>query len=297
MSCEYIPLAAAAVTVICIVFLAKSDHPARRTKNSDGLFTRIKAAWVYIVSGIPPSPADIQRPYSPLDNTLPTGESAELAALPHSFPSASSIGRLWNYGSEAEWNQALNRYYEFLSDSTKEIEYYMENVDSGEIARLPAADFYVFLHDKYFVWKYTQKNRLATTRNSLRRYTEEDRLDELADIQRRLFSAEHSDITECMRTAAEIHGLGPAGASGLLAILFPEDFGTADQFVVKALRNIGNLPFKTELERMNPDSLSVKNAVLLIEIMRTKANELNERFSTDFWTPRKIDMILWAWER
>ena len=25
-----------------------------------------------------------------------------------------------------------------------------------------------------------------------------------------------------------------------------------------------------------------------------KANELNQRFDTDFWTPRKIDMVLWS---
>ncbi len=33
---------------------------------------------------------------------------------------------------------------------------------------------------------------------------------------------------------------------------------------------------------------------ILISIYRQKANELNIKFNTNFWTPRKIDMILWA---
>ena len=86
-----------------------------------------------------------------------------------------------------------------------------------------------------------------------------------------------------MSSATEIRGLGPAGASGLLSILFPESFGTVDQFVVKALREVEGFPYANELEKMNPESLSMDNSVLL-----------NQRFDTDFWTPRKIDMVLWS---
>ena len=128
----------------------------------------------------------------------------------------------------------------------------------------------------------------------MRRYVDEDKLFELADIQRRLFTADHANIGKCLSIATEIRGLGPAGASGLLAILFPEDFGTIDQFVVKALREVDGLPYATELEKMKPESLSVENGVLLIEILRETAKKLNKSFDTDFWTPRKIDMVLWA---
>ena len=31
-------------------------------------------------------------------------------------------------------------------------------------------EFYNFLHDEFFVWKYTAKNRLATTRMNLQKY-------------------------------------------------------------------------------------------------------------------------------
>jgi len=57
---------------------------------------------------------------------------------------------------------------------------------------------------------------------------------------------------------------------------------------------VDGLPYAAEIAKMKPESLSVENSVLLIKILREKAEELNKRFDTDFWTPRKIDMILWA---
>ena len=204
------------------------------------------------------------------------------------------INSLWNYGSEIAWHEALDYYYESLKGDERVLDRYMENIDADEIAQLSVTEFYDFLYDKYFVWKYTAKNRLATTRKSLRRYVDEGKLHELASIQQRLFSSDLSNIKKCLTIATEIWGLGPAGASGLLSILFPENFGTIDQYVVKALREVNGLSYAAELEKMNPDSLSIKNGVLLIQILREQAKILNERFSTSFWTPRKVDMVLWS---
>lgn len=201
---------------------------------------------------------------------------------------------LWNYGSESAWLEALDHYYKLLNVESQELDRYMENIDADKIAQLSVEDFYDFLYDRYFVWKYTAKNRLATTRKSLRRYVEENKLSELADIQRSLFLVDRSNIGKCLSIATEIRGLGTAGASGLLSILFPENFGTVDQFVVKALREVDNLPYNAELTKMKPESLSIENGVLLIKIMREQAQKLNKNFDTDFWTPRKIDMVLWA---
>ena len=208
--------------------------------------------------------------------------------------SETPISSLWNSGSEIAWHEALDYYYESLKDGEQDLDCYMEDLDADEIARLSAIEFYDFLYDKYFVWKYTAKNRLATTRMSLERYIDENRLSELEDIQKRLFSADRSNIEHCLRIASEIHGLGPAGASGLLAILFPESFGTIDQYVVKALKGVKGMPYAEALINMNPDSLSIKNGVLLIQILREQATCLNKKFDTDFWNPRKIDMVLWA---
>ena len=87
------------------------------------------------------------------------------------------------------------------------------------------------------------------------------------------------------------------GASGLLSLLFPVKFATVDQFVVKALRKAPALPGRELLDHMNPESLSLQDGVILIRIMKQKADELNNLFKTNYWTPRKIDIILWAIER
>lgn len=204
---------------------------------------------------------------------------------------------LWHYGSESEWKKALNYYNDMLGSEQKVIEDYINNIDADEVNNLNANDFYEFLYHKYFVWKYTQNNRLATTRMNLKKYIDNNELSKLENIKVRLFNAEKSDVSKCLEIATEIYGLGTAGASGLLAILFPEFFGTVDQFVVKSLREIEHPIYKDVLNSMKPESLNNKDGAILIKIMREKAAELNMQFNTDFWTPRRIDMILWSFGR
>ena len=112
-----------------------------------------------------------------------------------------------------------------------------------------------------------------------------------------MFATPKTEIGECLEIACEIYGLGTAGASGLLAILFPEYFGTVDQFVVRRLQEIHHPLYADALNRMNPEGLKIKDGIILVNIMKEKAAELNARYDTDFWTPRKIDMILWAYGR
>lgn len=235
-----------------------------------------------------------RRKYSAPAEKRPSNHTRRAAEDRFAESDENAISYLWNHASENEWHEALEHYYELLKTEEKALDLYMENVDANEIARLSAVEFYDFLYDKYYVWKYTAKNRLATTRKSLKRYVDENRLSELADIKRRLFRADRSNIESCLRIAAEIRGLGPAGASGLLSILFPENFGTIDQYVVRALREVEGVPHNAELAKMNPDSLSINDGILLIRILREQAARLNEKFDTDFWNPRKIDMVFWA---
>jgi hypothetical protein len=129
------------------------------------------------------------------------------------------------------------------------------------------------------------------------KYIVNDELSILKDIQTRLFSTHPSETEKCLKIACEIRGLGTAGASGLLALLFPKDFGTADQFVVKRLQEINHPVYNTNLQSMTPEILKIKDAIILNQIMKEKASELNRKFKTDFWTPRKLDMILWAFGR
>ena len=57
------------------------------------------------------------------------------------------------------------------------------------------------------------------------------------------------------------------------------------------------LPQRAALERMIPEGLKPADGVILIQIMREKAEENNRAFQMDSWTPKKIDEILWTYGR
>jgi hypothetical protein len=154
------------------------------------------------------------------------------------------------------------------------------------------------LRDEYFRWKYTAPNRYATTTRSLGKHVAEPGgLAELNRIKCRLLALDLDNVQAGLSLACEIKGLGTAGASGLLALMYPTAFATVDQFAVKALRGVGGLPEEAELAKMKPESLTIRNGIVLIGIMRRKAAENNCLFGVTTWTPRKIDQILWTYGR
>ena len=208
-----------------------------------------------------------------------------------------TINYLWNYGTEANWLDALNQYETVINERSAEtqlIEEFMDQLCAEDVKKMSPREFYDFLYEKYFFWVFTQKNRLATTRKHLQRYVEEDRLFELDSIHKELFETTHTDVEECLTIAMRIRGLGIAGASGLLSVLFPYKFGGVNEFIATTLRGIEGINYRQELLEMNPALLTAKDGVVLTKIFREKADELNRRFETDFWTPRKIDKVLWA---
>jgi hypothetical protein len=208
-----------------------------------------------------------------------------------------TINELWYSRDENAWLQALQRYMRYVKPADVELVRELEPLDLGKVRQLDVQGWYDFLYHKYFRWKYTAPNRLATTRRSLAKYVETGTLDELFSIKEQLLSFPTHDIARWLRIASSIRGLGIAGASGLLTLMYPEHFGTVDQFVVKALRQVDDLPQRTDLERMNPDGLKLSDGVVLIQIMREKAAENNRVFRTSTWTPKKIDEILWTYGR
>jgi UDP-N-acetylmuramoylalanine--D-glutamate ligase len=160
-----------------------------------------------------------------------------------------AISDLWNAGDERVWRDALSRYWSCIKPENLEVEERMNRLDSEHIKRLSDREWYVFLKDVYFPWKYAAPSRLATTTQQLKKYEETNKLGELFSIKENLFAFDPTDIQQGLKIAKSIKGLGWAGASGLLALLFPKWFGTADQFVVKALREIETLP---ERQRLDP---------------------------------------------
>jgi len=195
------------------------------------------------------------------------------------------------------WNEGLRRYWDFVKPSHMHLEEELDQLDSQTVQSMNAEEWYKFLMEKYFRWKFTAPNRYATTTKMLKTYCDSERLALLFKIKERLFSFDRDDIENGLTIATSIKGLGTAGASGLLAVLFPQHFGTVDQFAVKALAMIPELPEIELIRAMNPLSLKVRDAVVLISVMRRKARELNGFLLTQIWTPRRVDMVLWTCAR
>ena len=87
-----------------------------------------------------------------------------------------AINHLWNYGTEANWLDALNQYDVIIDSRSSEaqwIEKFMDQLDAENVKNMSLQEFYDFLYEKYFFWVFTQKNRLATTRKQLQRYVDE----------------------------------------------------------------------------------------------------------------------------
>lgn len=208
-----------------------------------------------------------------------------------------SIADLWCSSEPKEWEQALERYWRFVQPRNLELERALDALDVNRLRGLNAHGWYSFLHDEYFRWKYTAPNRYATTTIQLEKYVSGGELAELESLGQQLLNLERNNIRQAITIAKKIRGLGTSGASGLLSLMYPEQFATVDQFVVKALRLVAALPEAAALAKMNPESLSISDGVLLIDILIRKAKENNESFGTSTWTPRKIDMVLWTYGR
>lgn len=205
------------------------------------------------------------------------------------------IANLWFNGNESEWLKAEKDYWMLVLDKNLDLEKCIENLDSSEVEKMDANNFLSWLEKSYYVWKFTDCR--FDPRKHLKKYNDNEEMKSLEQIKKKLFSFDLSDIAKGLNIATAIYGLGIPGASGLLAVLFPEYFGTVDQFAVKALQKIEGYQSHDILKGMKPQSLSKKNAIILIQLFRNKADELNSRFQTDYWTPRKIDKVLWSIER
>lgn len=134
---------------------------------------------------------------------------------------AANIGELWYTDREALWRSGPSQYWHRVQPANFRREQRRDVLKIGEIEALDEQGRYDFLCNEYFVWKYTAKNRLATTRKCLEWYVTENRLHDLLRVKEQLLSLDHRDIGGCFETAKSIRGLGYSGASGLLSILYP----------------------------------------------------------------------------
>ena len=114
-------------------------------------------------------------------------------------------------------NEPLARYWSYVRPENLDLERSLDSLDLERLRDMDSQAWYQFLRDEYFVWKYTAANRYASTTGQLQRYVDDDALDELDAIRRKLLSLDTDDIRLSLYAAEEIRGLGTAGASGLLA--------------------------------------------------------------------------------
>ena len=208
-----------------------------------------------------------------------------------------SFKQLWDSRSGKIWTIYLKHYWDLVKSSNFDLTKELEQIELSTIKELSPKEWYDFLLDKYFVWKYTASHRYASTTKHLRKYEIENKLDKLLLLRDEIVNLKDEPIEKSLKKAKEIKGLGIAGASGLLSILFPSKYGTVDQFVVKRLLEIHDLPERKIITEIKPDSIRPSQGATLIEILRRKADELNIQNKTDFWTPRRVDMVLWSFGR
>ena len=204
-----------------------------------------------------------------------------------------SFERIWNADDEREWNKLLWKYWQLIKIDNIQLEYELNRIGPKNIERLSKTEWYEFLLKKYFKWKYTAPNRYASTTKHLRKYKQENRLNELFEIKKQIVTLDIENTRQALEVVTQIKGLGVAGASGLLSLIFPTHFGTVDQFVVKALLEVEQVKEKVAL--MNPERLSVQDGEILTQIIKEKASDNNRAFGTQFWTPRTLEMALWAY--
>jgi hypothetical protein len=209
-----------------------------------------------------------------------------------------NINDLWNSGKESDWLEAVDQYWQVRSvKKNLDIERRMASLDVDRIRAMNEAEWLSFLREEYFPWKYT-----GSWLSDKLEHLDENLPNRLFEIKARLFSHDRARIGEALAIPQEIKGIGPAGAAGLLSVLFPESYGTADVFVVKSLTSVRTLPERQSILRMlrvnkkgkHEITVSHLHAVLLIEVMRKKARDLNILFNSADWTPRKVDMVLWS---
>ncbi len=204
------------------------------------------------------------------------------------------LKQLWFNGTLDEWNVAVSDYFNNANvRKNQKIENCLLAITPENVRDMSTKEFFDYLHDQYYVWKYSG-TWLSKRQRELSSYQTENSMDELGKIQKKLihdFEYDSADTEGLLCTATRIHGLGVAGASGLLSFLSPQLYGTLDRLVVDSLKLL--YPDDEKIRKIKGNDLSINNGVFLENLLRNKADSLNKRLRTDEFSSRKIDMVLW----
>lgn len=206
------------------------------------------------------------------------------------------IKDIWNCNEVGKWKDAEEEYSKRINQVAKKIEKKFEQMTTEEILGLSPDEFYIFLRDMYFPWKFTGiylKPRLENLKTIENKQTQiKDVIDDLKELQKRIADKKElndDDMSNAIRNLQKIPGIGLSAATGLLSILFPTHFGTINKHVRINLKKVG-----CKISEQDCINISVKNAIKMEKILIEKAKKLNTDMNTDYWTPRRLDKILWS---
>lgn len=204
------------------------------------------------------------------------------------------IKALWDSKEQDDWENALLCYKTAVKDGNMEIEQKLNNMTTDDFRKMLPQDFYRFLVDDYVLWKYTDGRIRSRVQHSIKEFHQTYGDAEFYKILEGLFIIDPDDIYLHLTNITRIKGIGVAGASGILSLVFPQYFGTVDRFAVENLQKVYDEDsiYENELHKMDPKNISVYEAVTVILIYRKKAEELFRAFGG--WTPRMVDMVLWS---
>lgn len=205
------------------------------------------------------------------------------------------IKSLWNSEEKTAWDSALQNYQQQIKSSNLDVENKLNAMKSQDFQSMTGKDFYAFLRD-YAQWKYTDGRIKSNVQKRIEEYYEEHSDEEMKRILDNIFAIDLEDVYLHIENIKRIKGIGVAGASGILSLVFPKHFGTVDRFAVENLKEIykNDSVCESKLNKINSIDISTYDAVLVIKIYQAKACQLNQKLKTEAFTPRIIDMVLWG---
>lgn len=206
-----------------------------------------------------------------------------------------SIQDVWTSEENSVWCAQIDAYWKYIeAQGKKALEEEMANLNSQLISDSTDGAWRDFLANKYIPWKHSPGRFWRSMQKKfIARYAVQEQQTLLSTVKSRIFACNRGMTKELLDIVDEIYQFGIPSASGLLSLLFPSHFGTVDRFAIESLQRIEEFKGDIEIQRIKPKSISLNDAVHAISIMRVKALENNKLFGTDYWTARRIDMVLY----
>lgn len=219
-----------------------------------------------------------------------------------------SSRKLWESQDEQVWKRCYEAYWNVRSVNDNHIIEEELNILAQHrqvLFKAGAKSWYEFLFHKYIPWKLKSQGMSYEShrRQFARRYY--TCLTELDSIKTAIAHAHKTNVLACLEIATTIDGFGIPSGSGLLAVLYPEHFGTIDQLILRAFREIPHVNQEYQLDSRThsnneyfsgkkTDRARLRLAEELIDLFIQRAAENNNLFGTSMWTPRKVEMALWT---